>query len=94
MASLTLTFPDAIAQRVLNSFCTIRGYSDTVPNPEDPGGPWIPNPETKAQFAKRQLKEFVLQELTRYEVGVAVAAASTAAGEAVEEDIRNNVIIT
>ena len=93
MASITFTFPDAIAPRLLNSFCAIRGYADEIRDPDNPGNV-IQNPESKAAFAKRNIKEWILHEVTRYEVGLAATAAADAATQAVTTDINTNIVIT
>jgi hypothetical protein len=63
-ADITITIPDAAVPRVLNGFADARGYTGT--NPQG-------NPETKAQFAKRQLILFILNELKRQEWSTAAA---------------------
>lgn len=57
MAVISITIPDAQINRVVDGVCLAYNYQATI------GG--SPNPETKAQFAKRmlieRLKQMVMQ---------------------------------
>lgn len=80
MASINITIPDPIAPRVLNGFAKYYGYSPTLENGD-------PNPETKAQFAKRKLIEIIKAAVKRAEVEDATNAAATTAGTSADTDI-------
>lgn len=80
MAQITINIPDNIATRVLNGFAYRFSYSPIL---EDGS----PNPETKAQFAKRKLIEHVKQAVREAEIEQAKNAAGTTAGQSVDNDI-------
>lgn len=37
--------------RLTDAYCAVYGYQDKIPDPQDPGGNLIDNPQTRAQFA-------------------------------------------
>jgi len=78
MASITLTVPDAIAQRVLDGFASQKGYTGTAPDG---------TAETKAQFLKRKLGEHVREIVLRAEMQAAAAAAGAAAQRKADAEI-------
>lgn len=80
MAQITINIPDAIQERVLNGFAKHYNYSPTLENGD-------PNPETKAQFAKRKLIEFIKLAVKDAEVQDARNTAATTASQSVEIDI-------
>jgi len=80
MAQITINIPDAIATRVINGFAKRYNHSSTLENGD-------PNPETKAQFAKRKLIEFIKQAVRDAEIQDATNTAATTAGTSVDTDI-------
>jgi hypothetical protein len=80
MATITINIPDTIANRVLNDFAQRFNYSPTL---EDGS----PNPETKSQFAKRKLIEYIKQACREAEIQNATNTAATTAGTSVDTDI-------
>jgi len=56
MASFTLTVPNAVVPDLLQAFADMYGYQDTI---ADAQGSTIPNPVTKAAFAKEKIREYV-----------------------------------
>lgn len=74
MASITLTIPDPILNRVLDALAAKWGY-----NPA--GG------QTKAQFAKSALAAYVKATVKQYEAEVAAKAAFDSAQATTETDI-------
>lgn len=80
MAQITITIPDAVATRVIDGFCKRYNYPPTL---ED----GTPNPETKAQFAKRKVLEFIKRAVQEAEVEDARNAAAEEASASVENDI-------
>ncbi len=79
MPTLTVDIPAPIATDVLFHFTNGTGYQTTV---RDVDGSQIPNPETRAQYAKRMLLEFVkrtAQQQRRNEVVRVASAAAEAA---------------
>lgn len=80
MASITITIPDAIAPRVLSGFCKRYNYLPTLTDGS-------PNPETKAQFAKRKIIDFIKLAVRESEIQDASDAASRTAGISADNDI-------
>ncbi len=80
MSTITITIPDNITTRVLNGFAKRYNYSPTLENGS-------PNPETKAQFAKRKLIEYIKQAVREAEIQDAANTAATTAGASVDTDI-------
>ena len=58
MAQIKINIPDNRLQGVINAFCEQYGYQDRVPD-GGPDGVLIPNPQTKAQFAKAKMGEYI-----------------------------------
>lgn len=80
MASITLTIPNAVTQRVLDGFCKNQGYAATLEN-------GTPNPETQQQFMKRKIVEYVKTAVKASELETARNAAATTANDSVDKDI-------
>lgn len=81
MATITITIPDNITPRVINGFARRYNYSPTL---EDGS----PNPETKAQFAKRKVIEFIKQAVREAEVQDASNTAASAAAQDADTNIQ------
>lgn len=64
MANITITIPDNQIARAINALCSRYNYQDMVTIDINIGP--VPNPETRAQFARRMvataLKEIVLAQ--------------------------------
>ncbi len=82
MASITLTIPAGDATRILDGFATHHKYQTDVANPlydpadaESTEPETIPNPESKVEFAKRKIIEFVKASVKAEETRVALEAA-------------------
>lgn len=76
MAAITITIPDAILPRVLLGFTSVNGYQVNIPDPADPTGQrMIPNPQTRAAFAKAKLIEHIRNDVAAYEAQIAADAA-------------------
>lgn len=81
MAQISITIPDAILNRAINGVASHHGYQNQIEDPADPGQ-MIPNPETKAQFAKRMIRFVVKSWIVQAEaVGEAKTARDTAEAE-------------
>jgi hypothetical protein len=77
MAQFSIEINDADVFRVLNAVAANYGRPDHVENPnynnpdmpDEP--PTIENPETKAQFANRKVREFLAENVRAYEIRLA-----------------------
>lgn len=84
MANITIQIPDALLPRVINGLSTFYGYQAEVINTE---GQTIPNPQTKAQFAKKQLIEHIKHCVKTVETDEAVRQARESKSTEVENGI-------
>lgn len=80
MATFTFTIPDAALTRVVNAFALQHDYQSQVPNPaydplDEQSEQFIANPETKAEFMKRKIREFVKNSVSAAETKAALDAA-------------------
>jgi hypothetical protein len=64
--------------RIQEAFAASYGYQATLPDPADPTKA-ITNPETKAQFTKRKIAEYVKEVTRAYEANKAAEEARAAA---------------
>jgi hypothetical protein len=85
MATLSITVPDAIVQRVLNGAAYYNGYQDQV---QDGNGNLVPNPMTKVQFVKNIIKTYIKNCVTAYEATHAAEVARQAATDSAQADIQ------
>lgn len=86
MAQITINIPDAQVSRVVNALCAFGGYTTQV----EQDGVLVPNPQTKPQFARAMITEFVKTAVTLTEGKVAQAAKQEelkAAQEAIKTDV-------
>lgn len=81
MPTITINIPDPIANRVIQGFAQRHGYSDTL---EDGS----PNPETRSQFAKRILIQYIKNSVREAEIQTASNTAATTAGQSADTDIQ------
>ena len=58
MAQIKINIPDNRLQGVIAAFCDVYHYQEKVPD-GGPDGALIPNPQTKAQFAKAKMGEYI-----------------------------------
>jgi hypothetical protein len=65
-ASMTITVPDEVAPQVINAFATLYNYQATIDTDEN--GDDIPNPESKAAFTRRMIREYVKNVYKAYKV--------------------------
>jgi hypothetical protein len=84
MASFTINYPDGMGQRILDGFCSSYGYQDQIRTADNQ---LIPNPETKAEFLKRKVGEFVKSAWKSAEVAEAKRAAAATITDIDDVDI-------
>lgn len=92
MATISISIPDAVQPRVLDAFSAVYGRPEEIPDPNHvPTGPMdvvmIPNPETKAQFAKRMLQQHVKDVLTNHEGNAEAEAARKAKADQITGEL-------
>ena len=89
MADITITIPNPVLPRVVDAIATEYGYQANIPDVGNPGQ-FIPNPETKNQFAKKQVIEFLKRTVKTAEKSNAIVTARNA----VETDVDTNVVLS
>jgi hypothetical protein len=85
MAQISFTIADDKVQRMRAAFAARYGYRAKVFDPAT--GAEIDNPESRADFARRMIREFVKGVIRDHERREAAEAAANAAGAAVETEI-------
>jgi len=90
--TISYTFPDAFAPRIIEAFCVTYGYQQNVLDPDNPGQT-IPNPETAAEFARRKVAEYTKEVITAYETKKTQQTLATAAVEAVKQEIQTAEVV-
>jgi hypothetical protein len=60
--------------RIVNAFASGYGYPATIPDPNNPAGPQIPNTQTQIDFAADRIVDFMLN-MTQAQENRAAAAA-------------------
>ena len=82
---LTLTIPDAQAQRLIDGVCGNFGYQAYL---RDEAGNVIgPNPETAGQFTRRMVIEWLKKVVRAEERRIAEEAARVAAGQTADIEV-------
>jgi len=70
----------AVWQEIEDAVCAHYGYQATVPDPDSiVVGATKPNPETRAQFVRRQIKTFLRDHRTAYLDSLAAESGKAAA---------------
>ena len=86
MTVLSVTIPDAVVSRVVDAVAYGNGYNDFIIDPANPVNQ-IPNPMTKAQFAKNILKDWIKANVITYEAAKAADIARQNAIDDVNSDV-------
>lgn len=89
MATISITIPDGVAARVTNGLAGQYGYKAIIPAP-NPTDPPVPNPESKAQFARRMVRQFIHESVRAYEA----SQASNTARDAAVVDANTNIVLS
>jgi hypothetical protein len=77
MADITITLtPAAALTRAVDAICALYGYQTLING--------NPNPETRNNFAKRIVAEWVKAQVVQYESGVAMESARVTAKASAE----------
>jgi len=82
MATLSFSFDTGSVptSRITNALATNYGYQATIPDPQNPEST-IANPETKAQFAQRMVKKFLIDNVKAAEINAARVTAEVGVTE-------------
>ena len=88
MADITISIPTPLVSRVVDAFAGQYGYKTTIPNPQNPNAPEIPNPVSKSQFATNVVKSFVKEVVKAYEANTEAEKARKRAFDLAEKDIQ------
>ena len=82
MATLTLTFDTGAATvaSIVDDLAAANGYQATIPDPANPGQT-LPNPQTKAAFAKEMVRQYIVRTIRDYRKEAAAKLAREAAAE-------------
>lgn len=82
-----IAFKDnASKDAIIDAFCAMGGYTDTVPDPANPGQT-IPNPQSKQAFYNKRIEAFIRDTYKSYRVSVAEKAAKATAEAAAEAEL-------
>lgn len=81
---ITLDIPDTFADRVIAAISDTYGYQETI---RDEEGNEMPNPQTRAQFARSQVLRFLKETTVAYEANREASLAREAAREQADSDI-------
>lgn len=87
---ITLTIPDGHANRVIEAVAKSCNYNDMVPDLSKRPPPQMPNPESKTDFMRRQIVEWLMSHVERVEAERDAEAARKAA----KDKIKSEVVIT
>ena len=101
MAQFSVEIADADVFRVLDAVAANYNRPEQVPNPDfnesleesETNARMIDNPETKAVFANRMVRNFLAENVKGYEVRLAKQAAIAAAEAAASVDITDPQVI-
>jgi len=61
---LSITIPDSKKTRLINGICYTNGYEEKIPTSD---GTYITNPESKADYAKRMVIQYMKNCVVSYE---------------------------
>lgn len=66
---ISIEIPDGQINRVTNAFAAVYGYRDKIPDPNTTDVVmYIDNPQTKRQFTKQQIIEFIKRTVSSIEL--------------------------
>ena len=79
MAQVTITYPDAARDRIIEAICARFGYQATV----DVDGEDVDNPQSQDDFAATKVAEWVRSQVRKHETQKAASEAEQAIAEEV-----------
>lgn len=81
MAQLTFQLAPQMLARAEVACAALHGYDPLIPNPADPNGPKIANPQSVTEFFVAHIKQTVKDDTRRYEMLAASETASALLGD-------------
>lgn len=87
MAQLIYNIPDNQFARLRDGLCGSGGYQETINIGTEEEPQIVPNPQSKAQFAKERIAFLAKSDVRQYERRIALEAARDAQDSAEEIDI-------
>ena len=66
MAEFTFTIPDQYVPDLIEAFGDKFNYPETIQDPNKIGPSGIPNPQSKSDFAKEKIKDFIKRTYIEY----------------------------
>ena len=85
MADITITIPNAQLSRFVDAICYNNRYEENVP---DVDGNVSPNPETRAQFARRMIIQYCVSHVESFEASRDAEQARMDAVTRVRSEVR------
>jgi len=79
---------NAAKNKVVDNFVYAYGYTDNVPDPDNPGQT-IPNPTNKQAFFNRIIRDYIKDVVRGREIKVAEDTAKATAGSTIDADLPN-----
>lgn len=70
MAEFTFTIPDQYVPDLIEAFADRFKYPETIQDPNETGPSGIPNPQSKADFAKEKIRDFIKRTYIEYKAKV------------------------
>ena len=87
MATLSIEIPNPVAARLMNAIAAQNGYQETVNIGTEEVPEIVPNPQSKAEFAKQWVILQLKHQVRHYESQIAGRDAAQVAADAVDNDI-------
>lgn len=87
MADITFVIPDNVLSRVIDGVAYANGYEDTIDSGNQLQPELVPNPESKVDFARRMIREYIKHCVQTHEVKKAAEEAQEIAFAAVENEV-------
>ncbi len=86
--NITIKIPDEKKNAIVGAFADLYGYAETIKNEK---GESIQNPQTKTQFVKKKIRDFIVGVYTGHKVREADSARIAALATA--KEFTENIII-
>lgn len=90
--TLTCNAPAAQCLRFRDAIAAAYGYTDTIPDPNNPGST-IPNPVSKQAFIVRIVRQFLIETASTYEARIAGQDAQAAKKAELENALKEPQLV-